>query len=215
MHPITVDLTVSSDDESVCSSYSELALKNHPRKPVEIIDLTEKSIVSLDIGQHNCGVMVVRSGTAIMWQLLSICSSPVTAHQAAESVVEKVDSIIFNCDLLPTNTIVFIEMQLHYIPGHTNGATCRNNNVIAACFQTAWRCRKFETKTVSPLSVKMKFGLPSGRDKKKAAVKAVINMLEDTSASQIDVPPAIVTEFLKNDKKDDLADCFLQALWYQ
>lgn len=219
MHPDAIDMDGSTDDEAVFSldSASTVMMTNNRQQSKEIIDLTTPQyIVSIDIGVQNCGVVIVRDDTVIMWQLLTIMDTdtPVTAHGAAASVIQHVNKMIRDHCLLSWNSVVLIEGQLQYIPGATNHAACRKNSIISACFHSVWKMKNFCTKPISATLVKNEFQLPDGRAKKKAAVRLVEDMVSGTSsARQISVSPAIAAEFNDATKKDDLADCFLQAMW--
>ena len=68
----------------------------------------------------------------------------------------------------------------------------------------------FKTIPVNPGSVAKYFDLPTGKEKKSAAVLLVKNLLK--SERIIPADPAMERFFLEQKKQDDLADSLLQAI---
>jgi hypothetical protein len=68
---------------------------------------------------------------------------------------------------------------------------------------------KVETIPVNPGSIARYFNLPTGKEKKSAAVKVVKELLK---TERVLVSPSIEIFFLNQKKQDDLADSLLQAI---
>lgn len=104
---------------------------------------------------------------------------------------------------------VFIERQRHR--SGSNSAVLETIMRLAI-LEAQLHCflnEKVETIPVNPGSVARFFNLPTGKEKKLAAVKVVKELLK---TERVLTSPSIEMFFLKEKKQDDLADSLLQAI---
>jgi hypothetical protein len=177
------------------------------------------SVLSIDVGLRNLAFAHVASdGRVLDWQRVAVVADGHASHDAAASA-RAARALVTR---LPSAPLVAIEQQRH----RTRGS--------AAVAEAVFRLGVLEGQLhallpgavpVAPGRVARLFALPPGRDKKAAAVATVHALLHPPATAAAApgplplplpvtpvVPAALVAAYGHERKRDDLADCLLQAL---
>lgn len=189
------------------------ALKMFYAEEVKKFPLNPGPILSMDLGLCNlaaCEIEEVEESQIyriLNWNKFDLKLPEVyNPLKYAETVKKFVETDLLNSF---KGEKIFIERQRHR--SGSNSAVLETIMRLAIleaqlhCFLT----EKYETFTVNPGSVARFFNLPTGKEKKSAAVSVVKELLR---TERVLLNPSIETYFLKQKKQDDLADSLLQAI---
>ncbi len=193
------------------------ALKSFYFEEVKNFPLNPGPVLSMDLGLCNlaaCEVEAIETSKSeptiyriLNWNKFDLKLPAVyNPLKYAETVKRFVEN-----DLLSTfrGEKVFIERQRHR--SGSNSAVLETIMRLAI-LEAQLHCflnEKLETVPVNPGTVAKFFELPTGKEKKSAAVKIVKELLK---SERVVSSPTLETYFLKQSKQDDLADSLLQAI---
>lgn len=175
----------------------------------------DKPILSLDLGLKNlaaCEIAPIPNGPKykiLHWNKFDLGLPEIYNPQKYSETVKKfVENELKS--KAEKGKMIFIERQRHR--SGSNSAVLETIMRLAIlegqlyCFLG----ENFKTVSVNPGSVAKYFNLPTGKEKKSAAVLLVKDLLK--SGRIIPADPKIEEFFLEQKKQDDLADSLLQAI---
>jgi hypothetical protein len=173
-----------------------------------VIDLTTSYVLSMDIGPKNCAWIVVNTETkkVIVWEKFAYTAPYSSSNIAKQSVCffDRLMRALHPIGASENNVDVVIEHQMTYSKRFS-----AINGMIQTAFHTIMVERGFRCWEMYPVTVKAMFQLGSRREKKKSSIKKAQELI-DTGAVVLTVEQKNV--FVATVKKDDLADCLLQAV---
>jgi hypothetical protein len=179
------------------------------------------ALLSVDIGHKNCGVACIRKGVLTYWQRHDLDISKASPQDTATAVVAFVDKLLAHGfrEEGRINAIAIIEKQVEFTLGR-NHRTTMKNHALEVAFHTAFRARGLRTESFNPKLPQELFTLAVGNygQKKRDAIARVVSLLNGTGQfarnKLCHIPLDYDAVFARERKKDDLADCLLQALTY-
>lgn len=189
------------------------ALKSFYNEQVLNFSFTEP-ILSLDLGLKNlaaCEIAPIPSDESkykiLNWNKFDLGLPEIYNPQKYSEIVKKFveTELKFN-----DGNLIFIERQRHR--SGSNFAVLETI-IRLAILEGQLYCHlgnNFKTISVNPGSVAKYFELPTGKEKKPAAVSVVKSLLK--SGRILFEDPSIEKYFLEQKKQDDLADSLLQAI---
>lgn len=163
-------------------------------------------ILSLDLGLKNLAACVLDESSVSSWRKYDLnlpeTYSPLTYAREIKSFCRR--------ELLPSfpGKYIYIERQRHR-SGSMPGIA--ETIVRLAILEAQLHCvlgEEFVCTPVNPSAVARFHNLPSGKEKKIAAVKCV----QSSFLKTLHIPAPLQTYFQAQSKKDDLADSLLQAV---
>ena len=196
-----------------------------------VIDLTgepDDILISIDIGVRNCAYALLNESTMFLleWKRFNLFPDvvetikKVDANATALSVSEHVSYLAQKHHFSSRNVRCVIEYQMPHQAayrgkyGNNTNAVTFNNNVIAACFATAFTMINVSLLRGSALMIKNKFKLSSGAQKKRDAVKYVSEWIKPNIKKNLHIPQNLLDIYNNERKKDDMADTMLQLIFY-
>lgn len=171
------------------------------------IESNSIDLLSIDVGKNNLATVAFgENGKILNWELRNL-EFP---SQYNPSKYFKILDKYFQ-ELKPSlrrSAIVLIERQLN---GTVQGFNCSlRTNLLIEALLFAIIGKEFSCFSVLPQNVSKFFALESGARKKQSAVAKALEMLKQDKLNDK------WEHFLIDQrKKDDLADCFLQALYFK
>jgi len=162
-------------------------------------------IASFDVGIKNLAFCITEEEKICLWEIKDI--TPERGEDTCTSIVKLLDSIP---ELLDVDVIV-IEKQ----PSRNNKmriveALLYSYFIIKGVSQTEIRVRKAVVYSAKHKLGKTSFkGKSCYRERKKLAVARCSKFISETEQE-----PDFIAQFQESKKKDDLSDCFLQAMSY-
>lgn len=186
---------------------------------IEIIDLTRDNIIiSIDVGEVNLAYCVldlsdVSKVKVIDWKRVEVridgkSVSPETIGLPISNLIKKLVNL-YSADCIHA----LIEKQLRYQGNPATQYRIFLNGVVESALHTAFQMVGITALSMNPKEVKQYHGIQGQtREQKKADAVNLVHELIETDA--VEVTDEIRQYFLGSSKKDDLAECFLQALAY-
>lgn len=167
-------------------------------------------IISLDLGYKNFAIsdINVRERKLMDWKKLCIeIPSPFCPKSFTKNLAMALEPIK---NMVTTETVILVERQRQRT---ASSGILERILVILMIEAQIYATFPDLCEPMLPQRVGAHFGLGTGKEKKRDAVEVVNNILKDEN-SILQISKELKTIFLKEKKKDDLADSFLQGMAY-
>ena len=181
-----------------------------------------QSILSLDLGLKNlaaCEIAPIALESCdatcskykiLNWNKFDLGLPEIYNPQKYSEIVKKFVETELKGKIFKDGTTIFMERQRHRSGSNPSVV---ETIIRLAILEGQLYCHlgdNYKTISVNPGSVAKYFQLPTGKEKKPAAVSLVKNLLK--SGQIVTENPSIEEFFLEQKKQDDLADSLLQAV---
>ena len=183
----------------------------------------DQSILSLDLGLKNlaaCEIAPIPPESSnpatetkykiLNWNKFDLGLPEIYNPQKYSETVKRFVENDLKSKFFRTGKSIFIERQRHRSGSNSAVLETIMRLAILEGQLYCYLGENFKTIPVNPGSVAKYFDLPTGKEKKSAAVLLVKNLLK--SEKIIPADPAMERFFLEQKKQDDLADSLLQAI---
>lgn len=184
----------------------------------EDIHIIEDVVISIDVGVRNCAFAIIKifDNSVIGWQNTSLLDSqekttPDTISRSVHSFVNDLIALVADegCRIAK----VIVEDQMKFRPTARNHMTFYANGIVSTAIISHFIARNIECSMCVPKKVSNYFSIlgRNSREKKKLTCNLIKEMIAKNEI--IFRYPSLKETFLASRKKDDMADCMLQALY--
>lgn len=176
---------------------------------MEVVDLTteeEMDIVSIDIGSKHLAVIGKLRLKICFWKVIDLrlpaVYNPSRYFTAVYSFFKSMK------DYIGLRTVILIERQMNSCSRGRHGGIM-TNLLIESLVYSIFSMKSTHCFSISPKNVSALHNLEKGKMKKKSAVSKVELFLKETKNTRW------LDYFMEQGKRDDLADAYLQAIYYE